>query len=210
MKRYVHIVDDERQVREALAVAVEMMDLDCETYQSGSEFLERYKATQPGCVLVDLRMPGMSGLELLSILRKRHAQLPVVIMSGYGDVQSAVYVMRAGAVEFLEKPCRLDVLRECVRSTLQTSEAQREATSWLDVLRARYESLSPGERDVMALTAAGSMDKESARTLDVSIRTVQLRRASVMKKMMAGSRAELIKMAHGISVQPLQVAFDPR
>ena len=194
----VHVVDDEAEIREALAVTIGMMDLDFASYASGPEFLERCQPPHRGCLIVDLRMPGMSGLELLDVLQQRRIRLPAIVISGHGDIRTAVQAMRAGAVDFLEKPYRLESLRLSVHRAIEAAERLQRKTTWLDAIKTRYDGLSAEERDVMQLTVSGWLDKTIAAKMSISIRTVQLRRAHLMKKMMAESRAELIQMAQAL------------
>jgi FixJ family two-component response regulator len=192
----VSIVDDDQQVRESLAALIQSMNIDVACYASGREFLEKFSPARPGCVVLDLRMPELSGLDVLEELAARNIEVPIVMISGHGDIPAAVSAMKAGAVDFLEKPYHGSALIESVRKALARDEEQRAAGATRRQLAERYEALSPDEKQVLELTAAGKPDKAIALALDLSLRTIQLRRASVMRKMQARSRAELIGMAH--------------
>ena len=192
----VSIVDDDQQVRESLAALIQSLNIETACYASGREFLEKFSPERPGCVVLDLRMPDLSGLDVIQELAARGTEVPVVMISGHGDIPAAVSAMKAGAVDFLEKPYPGSALLESVRKALARDEQQRTEGASRRQLVERYESLSPDEKQVLELTAAGKPDKAIALALDLSLRTIQLRRASVMRKMQARSRAELIGMAH--------------
>lgn len=197
-KPVVYIVDDEPEVREALRVMVEMMDLEPRCYASGPEFLSELDPARidNGCLVVDLKMPEMNGFELLDALEQRGLQLPSIMITGHGDVPAAVRAMKAGAVDFLEKPYRPAALRDCIAEALEADRQTRRATLRRRELRRRFDSLTPSERDVLNLTVAGIPDKVIAARLSVSRRTVQLRRASLMKKLQADSRVGLVHLVH--------------
>jgi two-component system, LuxR family, response regulator FixJ len=192
----VSIVDDDQQVRESLAALIQSMNIDVECYASGRDFLDHCTESRPGCVVLDLRMPQISGLEVIEELAARKIDVPVIMISGHGDIPAAVAAIKAGAVDFLEKPYRGSALIESVRRALERDAKQREARAERRELRERYESLTHDEKQVLELTVAGRPDKAIATALDLSLRTIQLRRASVMRKMHARSRAELIGLAH--------------
>jgi FixJ family two-component response regulator len=198
----VSIVDDDQQVRESLAALIQSMDLAAECYASGPEFLETYSPDTPGCVVLDLRMPHMSGTEVVDALRARRCQVPVVMISGHGDIPAAVSAMKSGAVDFLEKPFRGGALMESIHRAIKIDAHSRQAEAQRSGLRARFDQLTAQEKEVFELTAAGKPDKAIAQRLDVSLRTIQLRRASVMRKMEAKSRAELIRLAQAMEQTP--------
>jgi FixJ family two-component response regulator len=192
----VSIVDDDQQVRESLAALIQSMNLDLNCYASGREFLDNYSADRGGCVVLDLRMPQLSGLNVIEELNARSIDVPVIMISGHGDIPAAVAAIQAGAVDFLEKPYRGSALIESVRRALERNAVDRQARAARKQLIDRYESLTADERQVLELTVAGKPDKAIAMKLDLSLRTIQLRRASVMRKMETHSRAELIGLAH--------------
>ena len=191
-------MDDDEQVRESLAALIQSMNLDVECYASGREFLDNYRPASPGCLVLDLRMPQVSGLELLDVLSARGIHVPVIMISGHGDIQAAVSTMKAGAVDFLEKPYRGAALMESVHRAIELDARNRQVQSERDALLGRYETLTTAEKGVLELTVAGKPDKAIAVKLDLSLRTIQLRRASLMRKMDAHSRAELILLAQAL------------
>jgi FixJ family two-component response regulator len=199
----VAVVDDDQQVRESLAALVQSTDVDVECYASGQEFLEKYTHTRPGCVVLDLRMPHISGLDVLDRLATRNVQVPVIMITGHGDIPAAVAAMKSGAVDFLEKPYRGAALLECIRRAIDRDEANMQAEGKRNDLLARYHSLTADERNVLWLTAEGKPDKAIALRLDLSLRTIQLRRASVMRKLHADSRAALIRLAQKLDQLPV-------
>ena len=198
----VSIVDDDQQVRESLAALIQSMNIDVECYASGREFLDKFTPARPGCVVLDLRMPQISGLDVIEELAARNFDVPVIMISGHGDIPAAVAAMKAGAIDFLEKPYRGTALMESIRRALARDVEQREARARRRELLDRYELLTSDEKQVLELTAAGKPDKAIALALDLSLRTIQLRRASVMRKMQVRSRAELIGLAHRLDRVP--------
>jgi two-component system response regulator FixJ len=194
----VSVVDDDEQVRESLAALIQSMDVEVEAYASGREFLDHYNPNQPGCIVLDLRMPQLNGQEVIDELNARQINTPVIMISGHGDIPAAVAAIKSGAVDFLEKPYPGSALMDSVRRAIARDAEQRESSSEKQLLLERYETLTADERQVLELTVAGKPDKAIALKLDLSLRTIQLRRASVMRKMHAHSRAELIGLAHRI------------
>ena len=190
----VTVVDDDDQVRESLAVLLQSMDLAVECFASPGEFLENYRADRPGCIVLDLRMPHLSGLEVIDELSRRRFQAPIIMISGHGDIAAAVSAMKAGAIDFLEKPYRGAALVEGVRRALDLDARNRESRAARRELEDRFAALTADERNVLELTAAGKPDKAIAFKLDLSLRTIQLRRASLMRKLNVNSRAELIRL----------------
>jgi FixJ family two-component response regulator len=178
------------------------MRLDVDCYASGTEFLENFEHARPGCVVLDLRLPQLSGQEVLKELGARRIRVPVIMITGHGDIPAAVTAMKAGAFDFLEKPYRGAVLIDCIRRAIAQDEHDSQVQSDRDVLLSRYETLTVDEKDVLWLTAEGKPDKAIAQRLDLSLRTIQLRRASVMKKLQAESRARLIRLAEMLEKLP--------
>jgi two-component system, LuxR family, response regulator FixJ len=191
----VSVVDDDEQVRESLAALIQSMDLDVECFASGREFLDTYTHDGPGCVVLDLRMPQLTGLEVIDELSARHITVPIIMISGHGDIPAAVSAMKSGAIDFLEKPYRGAALMDSVRRAIDLDERALRGEADRGKLLAHFESLTDEEKEVLELTAEGKPDKAIAQKLDLSLRTIQLRRASVMRKMDAHSRAELIRLA---------------
>ena len=190
----VFVVDDDDGVRSALALLLKSMSQPAVTYASAAEFLAGYDPDRPGCALLDVRMPGMSGLELQDELNRRGVVLPVIFITGHGDVPMAVEAMQRGAFDFLQKPFRDDDLAERIRRALAHDRELRAAIGEKSQIRLRLERLTPRERQVLELVAAGKPNKVMAAELGVSQRTVEIHRAHVMKKMGASSLAQLVRM----------------
>jgi FixJ family two-component response regulator len=198
----VTVIDDDENVRESLAALVQSMNLDVDCYASGTEFLDTFEHARPGCVVLDLRLPQMSGLEVLKELVTRRIRVPVIMITGHGDIPAAVAAMKSGAFDFLEKPYRGAVLIDCIRRAIAHDEHDFQAQNDRNDLLGRYETLTADEKDVLWLTAEGKPDKAIAQRLDLSLRTIQLRRASVMRKLQAESRARLIRLAETLEKLP--------
>jgi FixJ family two-component response regulator len=188
------VVDDDAAVRDGLKWLIEGEGLVVQTHASAEDFLGALAPEQPGCALVDLRMPGMSGLELQQALAGRGVVLPLVFISAHGDVPLAVTAMRRGAVDFIEKPFNDAALLEAVRRALGTDAQRRGSGEERAAMRARLASLSPREREVLEAVVAGRANKRIADSLGISIKTVEVHRARVMDKMGAGSIAELVRL----------------
>jgi two-component system, LuxR family, response regulator FixJ len=191
----VFIVDDDPAVRQALTALVRSMRLKAEAYESAQQFLDAFDGTRPGCMLLDVRMPGISGLGLLEQLNREEISLPAIIMSAYGDVPMVVRAMKAGALNFLEKPCRDQQLWEAIQEALKWNCVHRQQLALRNKVLHRLQRLTSGERDVLALLVDGKSNKTIAAELNLSVRTIEVRRAKLMKKMKAESLAELIRLA---------------
>lgn len=191
----VHLIDDDEAVRAALSFVLEMNDLPARTYPSAEAFLEIADRLSGGCVVTDVRMPGMSGLDLVRRLKERGVNLPVVVITGHGDVPLAVEAMRAGVIDFLEKPFDDEALVKSIRMAL---DAQSK-TDALNAEKQRFEqmlqTLSAREREVLRGVVAGKMNKVIAYELGISIRTVEVYRANVMSKTQAHGLSELVRIA---------------
>jgi two-component system response regulator FixJ len=188
------VVDDDEAVRSALRLLLQTMGLTTRSFASAAEFLAGWDPRAPGCLVLDVRMPGMSGLELQNELNLRGATLPVIFITGHGDVPMAVEAMQQGAFDFLQKPFRDQDLLDRIRRALAHDREQRTVIARKDEIRARLESLSPREREVLALMTKGRPNKLMAVDLDLSQRTIEIHRARVMEKMEAGSLAQLVRM----------------
>jgi FixJ family two-component response regulator len=191
----IHIVDDEPDVRDALAMLVRSVGYLAQTYASADEFLARYRSGQAGCLLVDVRMPGMSGLELLERLSRQDPALPAIVMTGHGDVPMAVRAMKAGAFDFVEKPFNDQVLLDRLAEAIAQARRSRDMAAERRLAAARYEQVTPREREVMASIVAGRLNKLIADDLGLSVRTVEIHRAHIMEKMQAASLSALVRMA---------------
>lgn len=191
----VHIVDDDPAIRKSLRWLIESIGLPVVLHPSAQAFLDAYDPSVPGCVVLDVRMPGMSGLDLQEKLRELELEIPVIIVTGYGDVPMAVRAMKAGAVDFIEKPVSDQVLLDHIQRAIAADldNHQRRARS-AEVLQ-RVEKLTRRERQVMALVIAGKSSREIAEELGVSFKTVEAHRAKIMKKMEAKSVPHLIRMS---------------
>lgn len=189
-----YVVDDDDRMREALGVLMDSVGYEALAFARASEFLEKYDSNQPGCVVLDVRMPQLSGLEVQQILNRRGAMIPVILMTGHGDVAMAVQAMKDGAFDFLEKPLRNQALLDCINAALVRDAENRQSLEQQADLKRRAESLTPREREVMALVADGRANKVIAMDKGLSERTVEIHRANVMDKMAARSVAQLVRM----------------
>ena len=191
----VFIVDDDDAVRRFLTGLIESIDLKVEAYASAKDFLDAYRPGRPGCLLLDVRMPGMSGLELQRELAERSIELQVVILTGHGNVPVAVQAMKAGAVDFIEKPFNNELLLDRIqRAVAESLRSGSEREKHGETLR-RLGTLTPRERQVFDLVVAGETNKSIAYRLAISEKTVEIHRANVMRKMRARSLASLVHMA---------------
>jgi two-component system response regulator FixJ len=188
------VIDDDEAVRSSLKLLLRSVKLPVMTYTSAQEFLPRYSPDQPGCLIVDVRMPGMSGLELQEQLNLRGAMIPVIFITGHGDISMAVEAMRHGAFDFLPKPFRDQDLLDRVQRALQKDAANRREIAQTGRIRELFETLTPREREVLELVTSGKPNKVMAADLGVSQRTVEIHRARVMEKMQANSLAQLVRM----------------
>ena len=192
----VHVVDDEAPIRDSLALLLRSVGLASRTHASAAAFLDTWQPAPGACLVVDVRMPGMSGLELQEALRQRKAELPTIIITGHGDVSMAVRAMKAGASDFIEKPFNDQVLLDALHRALEQSRGQSAGAGVSRAeAEARVDSLTPREREVMLLVAEGRPNKVVATRLGLSTRTVEVHRAKVMEKMQVRSLAELVRLA---------------
>ena len=191
----VFIVDDDEAVLQSLTALVKVIFPRVEAYASAAEFLAVYDPDRPGCLVLDVAMPGMSGLELQRKLEQENIEIPVIFITGHGNVRMAVGAMRAGAVNFLEKPFQEQELWDSIRKALEVDGMNRRRQARRACIEKRLAALSPGEREVLDLILSGKFNKEIATELGLSIRTVEDRRARLMKKMQAQSVAELVQLA---------------
>jgi two-component system, LuxR family, response regulator FixJ len=188
------VVDDDAGVRNAMRSLLKSVGLEATLFSSAQEFLDNYKPTQPGCLLLDIRMPGMSGLELQQQLNMRGAVIPVIFMTGHGDIPMAVEAMQHGAFDFLQKPFRDQDLLDRIQRAIVKDGELRQSLSEHNRIQERLETLTPREREVMDLLVKGQQNKAVAQELGVSPRTVEIHRARVMEKMAVHSIAELVHM----------------
>ena len=191
----VHLIDDDEDVRRAVSFLLSTAGFPVRVYESAVAFLEKVEVAAKGCIVSDVRMPGMDGVELLRRLRDRGIGMPTIIMTGHADVALAVSAMKAGAVDFIEKPFSDEVLLSAVRAGLSRMSRENESSAEVSDIRARAENLSPRERQVLDGLLAGLPNKTIAYDLSLSPRTVEVHRAAVMAKMGAKSLSDLVRMA---------------
>jgi two-component system, LuxR family, response regulator FixJ len=190
----VYIVDDDPSARKSLCWLIETLDVPVKTLPSAASFLAAYQANQPGCLILDLRMPEMDGLALQEELIRRGIDIPIIMLTGYGDVPTVIRALKRGAIDFLEKPANDDALLEQVQRALALDERRRKENGQVDVVRERIARLTSREREVVALVVDGLSSKEIAARIHLSLKTVEAHRAKIMKKMQAVSVAQLVRM----------------
>lgn len=190
----VHLVDDDASVRAAVEDLLASVGLDTRSYASAADFLERARLDAPGCLVLDVRMPGMNGLDLQQELQRRGLPLPIIFITGHGDIPMSVRAMKQGALEFLTKPFRDQDLLDAIDQALRKAQEAHAQRRQLQDLQSRLDTLNDGERAVLARVVTGLLNKQIAAQLGVSEITVKVRRAALMRKLQAGSLAELVKM----------------
>jgi FixJ family two-component response regulator len=196
----IHVVDDEESLRTALMRLLRAAGYEVRTYASAGYFLLNKPENVPGCVILDVRMPGPSGFELQEAIAKLDESLPIIFLTGHGDIPMSVRAIKAGAVDFLTKPVRRETLLQAVRTALADSAERRTTHELLHSLRSRYESLTSREREVFAQVVSGKLNKQIAGELGTCERTVKAHRAHVMEKMQLTSVAELVHAADQLKV----------
>ena len=194
-KPTVFVIDDDAAIRDALQSLISSMKLHVELFGSAAEFLQRERPDVPSCLVLDVRLPGISGLAFQRKLTEANHSIPVIFITGHGDIPMSVRAMKAGAVEFLTKPFHDQDLLDAIHVALERDRARRQQESEMIVLRERFESLTPREQEVLPLVVSGRLNKQIAAELGTSEITVKVHRASVMRKMQADSLPDLVKMA---------------
>jgi FixJ family two-component response regulator len=191
----VFVVDDDESVRQSLKNLIGSVGLKVQAFASAQEFLRSKLTDVPGCLVLDVRLPGLSGLDLQKRMVEAGMEMPIIFITGHGDIPMTVRAIKAGAVEFLTKPFRDQDLLDAIQQALERDRVAREQRGKIEELRSRFDSLTPREREVMGLVVAGLLNKQIAGELGTSETTIKIHRHQVMEKMGAGSLAELVRMA---------------
>lgn len=197
----VHVIDDDPSMRDALTNLFRSVRLDVTTFASAQEFLQGQLPAVPSCLVLDVRMPGLSGLDLQAELAKADVHVPIVLITGHGDIPMSVRAMKAGAVDFLSKPFRDQDLLDAVAIAIERDRKRRQSEESIASLRDLFEALTPRERQIMARVTAGLMNKRIAAEIGLSEITVKIYRGQVMKKMGARSLADLVRMAEALGIR---------
>jgi len=198
----VFIVDDDSGMRQAVQDLVESVGLRAESFSTGEEFLKRQRTTDPSCLVLDVRLPQMSGLDFQRQLTEIGVQIPIIFITAHGDIPMSVRALKSGAVEFLTKPFRDQDLLDAIQQALHKDSATREQQAEIDALHERYEALTVREREVMALVVSGMLNKHIGAKIGASEATIKIHRGHVMEKMLAGSLIELVRMADKLKLSP--------
>jgi len=200
MNPFVFIIDDDASVRDAVEDLLRSVGLEVESFGSTQEFLQRKRPDVPGCIVLDVRLPGASGLEFQNALAKLGIHLPIVFISGHGDIPMSVQAIKSGAVEFLTKPLHEQKLLDAVQAGIQRDRARRQDAKLVGELLERFDSLTAREREVMALVVIGTPNKQIAAQLGLSEMTVKVHRSQVMRKMRAKTLIDLVRMADKLGI----------
>jgi FixJ family two-component response regulator len=199
-KPVVYVVDDEKQIRESLGMLLKTMDLNVEMYSNAQDFLSDYNAEQHGCLVLDVRMPGMSGLELQAQLASERINIPIIIITGHGDVPMAVQAIRVGALDFIEKPFReqelLDSIQKAIKLDAENKENRAEQEKWKEA----FSALTPREREIVRELVLGKANKLIAYELGISPKTVDFHRANIMDKLGVESVVELVRLIQKLKI----------
>ena len=200
VEQIVYLVDDDVDVREGVSALLQSVGLKVVALSSTVEFLTHKRSEEPSCLILDVRLPGLSGLDFQAELAKAQNEIPIIFITGHGDIPMSVKAMKAGAIEFLTKPFREQDILDAVRVALERDRARHELQIQTQSLRTRYDALSDREQQVMRLVCAGLMNKQVAAEIGVSEVTVKVHRHNLMKKLDAGSLAELVRMADALRI----------
>lgn len=197
----VYVIDDDAVMREALGSLFRSVDLQVKLFGSAPELLQGSVADKPSCLVLDIRLPGVSGLDFQVELAQAGIHIPIIFMTGHGDIPMSVKAMKAGAVDFLEKPFRHQEMLDAVARAIESDRKRREGQKTLSELQARFESLTPREREVMGWVTAGMMNKQVAGEMGVTEITVKIHRGHIMRKMQARSLPDLVRMAEALGIR---------
>ena len=200
----IHVVDDDASFRTAVTRLLRAATYEVRGYASASEFLDSDPSTDPGCILLDLRMPEVSGLDLQQSLARMEERLPIIFLTGHGDIPASVRAMKAGAVDFLTKPVQRETLLRAIQNALGVDAKGRATRAVLRELQNRYENLTPREREVLAHVVAGKLNKQIAFDLGTAERTIKAHRASIVEKLHVQSVAELARLAQELGIEPIR------
>jgi FixJ family two-component response regulator len=198
----VFIIDDDRGMRQAVQDLVESVGLCAESFTTGQEFLSRQRTTDPSCLVLDVRLPQMSGLDFQRLLTEIGMQIPIIFITAHGDIPMSVRALKSGAVEFLTKPFRDQDLLDAIQQALQRDRVAREREAEVHELHGRYQTLTAREREILGLVVSGMLNKQVASEVGASEATVKIHRSNLMQKMQAGSLIELVRMADKLKLVP--------
>ena len=198
----VFIIDDDRGMRQSIQDLVESVGLHAESFATGEEFLKRKRTNDPSCLVLDVRLPQMSGLDFQRQLAETGTQIPIIFVTAHGDVPMSVRALKSGAMEFLTKPFRDQDLLDAIHQALQRDRTAQEQQAEIHDLQARYHALTRREQEVMTLVVSGMLNKQIASEIGASEATVKIHRGQVMHKMQAGSVADLVRMADKLKLSP--------
>lgn len=193
-KHNVYVVDDDQAVRDSLRWLIESVDLNVKTFSNGQELLDNFEETEISCLVLDVRMPGISGLDLQQRLKKTGSKVPVIIVTGHADVPMAIQAMKAGAFDFIEKPYSDQLLLERIQCAIEQDDCFKKQQNINNEINLRIDALTPRELEVMGLVVSGHSNKSIAKELGVSIKTVEVHRGNLMSKMQAKSLSELVRL----------------